>query len=207
MSVLTQLPSSGERKPPAVPTDLIWRLSVDQYHEMIRAGVLTEDDPVELLEGWLVAKMVKRPPHRMVTGLTREALAARVPVGWFLDDQEPITLDDSEPEPDVQVVRGTRRDYLARHPGPSDVALVVEVSDSSLERDRDWKKQIYARARIPVYWIINLIDRQVEVYTDPTGPAEPPDYRQRRDYRVGDMVPLIIDGKEVAQISVAELLA
>ncbi len=206
MSVMTHSTSFNSRKPPGVPTDLIWRLSVEQYHDMIRADILTDEDPVELLEGWLVAKITKKPPHSVATGLTRDTLAARVPAGWSVDDQEPITLEDSESEPDVRVARGTRRQYLDRHPGPADVALVVEVADTSLERDRGWKKQIYARARIPVYWIVNLIDRQVEVYTDPTGPADEPDYRQHREYGVGETLPLVIDGREVAPVAVAELL-
>jgi Uma2 family endonuclease len=172
-----------------VPTDLIWRLSLEQYHDMIRADILTEDDPVELLEGWLVAKLRKKPPHRIATGSTRDALAARLPDGWFVDDQEPITLEDSEPEPDNTVVRGARRDYQDRHPGAADVGVVVEVADTSLARDRGWKKQIYARARIPVYWMVNLIDRQVEVYTDPSGPAAEPDYARHQDYAVGETIP------------------
>lgn len=82
-------------------------LSVAQYHELIRAGILTEDAPVELLEGRLVTKMPKDPPHRLATGLLREALQKVVPEGWYVDSQEPVTLSDGEPEPDVMVVRGT----------------------------------------------------------------------------------------------------
>src|SRR5438105_9467158 len=101
----------------AVPTEPIFRLSVDQYHAMIHAGILTDDDPVELLEGWLVAKMPKNPPHRAVTRLIRQVLERLVPAEWYVDSQEPITTDDSEPEPDVVVVRGETRHYLDRHPG------------------------------------------------------------------------------------------
>src|SRR6266851_3947866 len=90
----------------AVPTDVIWRFSVDQYHAIIRAGILTEDDPVELLEGWLVTKMPKNPRHRVVTRLIREALENLGAPGWYVDTQEPLTTADSEPEPDVMVVRG-----------------------------------------------------------------------------------------------------
>lgn len=84
--------------------------------------------------------MPKNPPHRAATKLTRNALEAIVPSGWYVDAQEPITLEDSEPEPDVVIVRGNTRDYLARHPGSQDLALVVEISDSTLERDRTSKK-------------------------------------------------------------------
>lgn len=116
----------------AVPLDLIWRLSVAQYHQMIRSGILTDDDPVELLEGWLVLKMPKNPPHRAATRLMQDALARVVPVGWYVDAQEPITLEDSEPEPDVMIVRGETREYRDRHPGPRDVGAVIEISDTTL---------------------------------------------------------------------------
>jgi Uma2 family endonuclease len=117
-----------------------------------------------------------------------------------------VTIDESEPEPDVSVVRGDTRSYLTRHPGPSDTGLVVEVADESLVRDRGVKKRLYARARSPHYWIVNLIDRQVEVYSDPTGPADKPDYRLRRIYGGDERVPVILDGVEVGTIAIRDLL-
>lgn len=206
MSTITRLVLSDTVKSAAVPADLIWRLSVDQYHAMIRGGILTEDDPVELLGGWLVPKMPKNPLHRVVTRLIRQALERIVPANWYVDTQEPITTADSEPEPDVVIVRGDTRQYLDRHPGPQDVALVVEVADATLQRDRTLKKRLYAFAEIPVYWIVNLPDSQLEVYTDPSGPAEEPDYRQRREYRPSDAVLLVIEGVEVGRLAVRELL-
>lgn len=190
------------------PTEPIWRLSVEQYHEMINAGILTDDDPVELLEGMLVPKMPKKLIHRVTTQLTREALARLLPPGWYVDAQEPVTTEDSEPEPDVAVIRGERRDYLHldRHPGPADVAIVIEVSDTTLRRDRGLKKQIYARAGIPVYLIINLPESQIEVYTEPTGEAEEPDYQRRQDYLSTDEVPIIIEGREVGRLAAQEIL-
>jgi Uma2 family endonuclease len=191
---------------PAIPADPIWRLSIDQYHQMIQTGILTDDDPVELLEGWLVTKMPKNPPHRLSTQLTREALARLVPPQWHVNDQEPITTEDSEPEPDVTIVRGERRQYLERHPHPQEVALVVEVADTTLSRDRTSKKRLYARAAIPVYWIINLAEQQVEVYTGPSGSADEPNYQQRHDYTMNDLVPLIIDGQKIGQLLVSDIL-
>src|SRR5439155_21803197 len=120
------------RQPPGVPSEPIWRLSVEQYHEMARAGILTKDDRVELLEGWLVAKMTKHPPHVIATGLIHDALRVIVPDGWYVSKEDPVTTLDSEPEPDLAVIRGTRRDYRDHHPGPLDVVLVVEVADTSL---------------------------------------------------------------------------
>jgi len=182
------------------------RLTVDQYHELIRNGTLTKDDPVELLEGELVTKMPKSPAHCMVTQLTRAALAKVVPAGWYVPTQAAVTLDDSEPEPDVMIVRGEPRDYPDRHPGPQDVALVVEIAHSSLDRDQTLKKRLYARTQFPVYWIVNIPDRQLEVYTEPSGPAEEPDYRKRQDYGPSDTVPVVLDGHEIGRIAVAQLL-
>ena len=195
-------PSS--RRPAAVPDDLIWRMSRDQYHEMIRAGILTDDDPVEMLEGWLIHKMPKSPLHRIVTRLMQKALEGAVPEGWYVDAQEPITLEDSEPEPDVVIVRGDTRHYLDHHPAPQDVDLVVEVSDTTLQRDRGLKKRLYARAGIPAYWIIILPENRLEVCTDPSGPAEEPDYRHCRTVGLSDTVPLAIEGQEVVLLDVRE---
>ena len=189
-----------------VPTEPIWRLTVEQYHEMITAGILTEDDPVELLEGWLVLKMPKHPPHPVVTRLTQKALDRIVPAGWDIRVQDPLTTDTSEPEPDVAVARGDTRDYLDRHPGPKDVAVAIEVSETTLRRDRGLKKRIYARARIPVYWIINLIDLRVEVYSKPSGPAAKPDYRRRQVFDIDDELPVVIDGNSVGVLQVRDLL-
>jgi len=190
----------------AVPAEPIWRLSVEQYHEMINTGILDDDDPVELLEGWLVPKMPKKPPHRVTKQLTRDALARLLPHGWYVEEQEPLTTEDSEPEPDIAIIRGAPRDYLGRHPGPDEVALVIEVSDTTLRRDRGLKKRIYARAGIQVYWIINLPENQIEVYTEPTGEAEEPDYQRRQDYFPDDELPVIIEGREVGRLAVREVL-
>ncbi|MEI7646186.1 MAG: Uma2 family endonuclease [Chloroflexales bacterium] len=190
----------------AVPDSPIWRLSIAQYHQMVQAGILTDDDPVELLEGWLVTKMPKNPPHRLATQLMREALAQLAPIGWYVDAQEPITTADSEPEPDVVIVRGDRRQYRDRHPGPEDVALVVEVSDSTLQRDRTMKQRLYATAGIAVYWIVNLVDGQVEVYQEPSGPASEPHYARRDDYRREAAIPLMLDGESVGVVDVEAVL-
>lgn len=205
ISISQALTDTGHRA--GKPDDFIWRLSVAQYHEMIRSGILTSDDPVELLAGWLVYKMPKNPPHRIATHVAQKAIEAIIPSGWYVDSQEPITLDDSEPEPDIVVARGETRLYRDRHPGPEDVALVVEVADATIARDRGVKKRAYARAGIPVYWIINLIELVVEVYEVPTRTGDDADYTIRRDYQISDSVPLIIEGQEVGRVSAEELFS
>lgn len=129
-----------------------------------------------------------------------------LPADWELRSEQPITLADSEPQPDLVLARGEYTKYRTRHPGPADIGLVVEVADTSLPVDRNDMGRIYARANLPVYWIINVVDRQVEVYTDPR-PADPvPAYAARTDHRPGDSVPLVLDGQNIAQIPVDDLL-
>jgi Uma2 family endonuclease len=182
------------------------RFSVAEYHRLIAIGILTEDDNLELLEGYLVHKMSRNPPHDSTLQLLYEALSRIMPKGWCVRMQCAITLADSEPEPDGAVVRGTARTYASRHPGPADVGLVIEVADSTLAGDRVDKGRIYARAGLPCYWIVNLTDHQVEVYTDPSGPTAAPGFARRTDYRAGDAVPLVLDGVTVANIAVPDLL-
>ena len=190
----------------AIPNDLILRLSIEQYHAIIQAGILTDDDSVELLEGWLVFKMPKNPRHRVTARLFRTALENILPPGWYVDSQEPITLSNSEPEPDIVVVRGDTRQYLDRHPGAEDIALIIEVSDATLQRDRTVKKRIYARAGIAIYWIVNLVEEQVEVYSQPLVEVEQPDYSQRLDFGRSAVIPIIIEGREIGAIAVNSLL-
>lgn len=183
-----------------------FRLSVDEYHDMIRNNILTTEDRVELLDGYLVIKMPQNDPHHSTVQRLTEDLVRLTPSGWRARIQLPITLANSEPEPDGAVVRGDRRSFDHRKPKAADFGVVVEVADSSLALDRREKGRLYAEAGIPVYWIVNLIDQQVEVYTDPDPAADPPAYRARTDYAPGQSVPLVLDGQTVASIPVADLL-
>ena len=190
----------------AYTSEPVFRLTVDQYHELIRSGKLGEDDPVELLEGILVFKIAKNTRHTTATNLARREVEQRLPQGWHYIVQDPITLSDGEPEPDGAVVRGRIEDYAAAHPGPADVELVIEVADTSLARDRGMKLRSYARAGIAAYWIINLIERQVEAYTDPDRTSDEPGYRRREVFAAGAAVPFLVDGALVGEVPAAELL-
>jgi Uma2 family endonuclease len=181
--------------------------TVDEYHEMIDAGILTDEDKVELLEGYLVLKMPKNPPHESTVRRLNARLLRLIPSGWVLSCQGPVTFTESEPEPDFTLFRGSEGDYDQRHPGPTDVGLLIEVAESSLERDRTDKARIYARAAIPVYWIVNLIDRRIEVLTDPTGPDPDPHYRTTRVFGPGMAVPVELDGVTIATIPVDDIIA
>jgi len=178
----------------ATTTEPIWRLSVSQYHSMIENGILTKDSKLELLEGLLVAKMSKSPIHSLSTGLLQDALSSILPSNYHLRLQEPITLADSEPEPDLAIVRGQRSDCRDRHPSPNDLELVIEVSGTSLNRDRYLKQRIYARAGICIYWILNLEERQLEVYTNPVES----EYQKCLVLNETESVDITLKGKEEA---------
>jgi Uma2 family endonuclease len=167
--------------------------------------VLTDQDHVELLEGWIVPQMMHNPLHDATIELLDDGLRPRLPAPWRIRIQSAITTIDSEPEPDLAIVGRDVRGRLGRHPGSKEIAWVVEVADTTLRRDR-YKCEIYARAGIPVYWIVNLVERQIEVYTDPTGPDSNPEYRCRNDFGPGDTIALVVGGHEVGRIPVSELL-
>lgn len=137
-----------------------------EYDRLVDLGVLREDDPIELVGGQLIVAEPKGNPHAVAVGLTLEALGAAFGRGWVVRVQDPVALDDeSEPEPDLAVVRGSHRDYLGGHPDRP--ALIVEVAESSLAFDRDHKGSLYARAGLADYWLVNLVERVLEVYREP----------------------------------------
>jgi Uma2 family endonuclease len=182
------------------------RFSLSEYHRLIELGMLTEDDNLELLDGYLVHKMSRNPPHDAAIQKGTKKWLRLLPPGWDLRAQSAVTLTASEPEPDFAIVRGDESLYVNRHPTAADVGLVIEVSDSTLQGDRVDKGAIYARAGIECYWIVNLNDRQIEVYTSPSGSAPTPRYAQRVDYGEGDSVSLLLDGGAQVQVAVKDLL-
>ena len=183
------------------------RMTVDRYKRLVESGVYGPKDPVFLWRGRLVEKMTEGDRHAFSSLSLVGFMMRLVPDGWSVRPDKPIVLaDESLPEPDLAIVRGSLRDFVDRTPKATDVALVVEVSDSSLRLDSRIVLGAYALNAIPVYWIINLPAGRVEVYTDPTGPAEKPSYRQHRLYGPDDEVPVVLDGREVGRISVKEIL-
>lgn len=137
-----------------------------EYDRLIELGILDEDEPIELVDGHMIVREPKHAPHAVTTELVSDALRRAFGRGWHVRGQAPIALDDdSEPEPDVTVVRGRPRDYLNEH--PSRPALIVEVAKSSLGFDRRRKGGLYARAGIADYWIVNLVAGALEVYRRP----------------------------------------
>jgi len=143
-----------------------------EYERLVELGVFV-GERLELLDGQLVVQEPQGSYHATIVEQIGRVLDAAFGEGWHTRHHSPLALDDdSEPEPDVAVVAGTPRDHLAAH--PSTAALIVEVADSSLRLDRRFKAGMYARARLPEYWIANLVDRALEVHRDPQPAADAP---------------------------------
>ena len=177
-----------------------------EYDRLIDKGVFQPGERLELLAGDLVVREPQGDPHTLAVELAGEALGAAFGPGWRVRIQLPVALDEeSEPEPDVSVAPGRARDR--REAKPSRLALVVEIAESSLALDREYKGSLYARARIPDYWIVNLVDRVLEVYRDP-GPAAAAHYgwayRSVHTRRSGEQVSPV--AAPPAHISAADLL-
>ena len=136
-----------------------------EYDRVASLGVFN-DEPLELIAGELLVAEPKGTYHATALGKTADVLRAALPAGWILRWQDPIALDDeSEPEPDLVIVQGTRDDFRDAH--PSRPALVIEIAESSLAFDRHQKGSVYARAGLSDYWIVNLVDRVLEIYREP----------------------------------------
>jgi len=143
-----------------------------EYERLVDLGVF-EGDPVELIGGQLIVAEPKGSPHATAVGMANDALRAVLPPGWIVRVQDPLALDDeSAPEPDIALVRGSRADY--RHAHPAHSALAIEVAQSSLSFDRQHKGSLYARAGVQDYWIVNLVDGVLEVYRDVAPDASAP---------------------------------
>lgn len=195
--------SATTEQPPPVS---VHRFTVDEYRRMGELAILSEDDRVELLEGWVVPKMVHNPPHDATIELIDAALRPVLPEGYRLRIQSSITTADSEPEPDLTVVRGTARDHATRYPVPEETDVVIEVADASLSRDRGTKLRLYARAGIACYWIVNLVARQVEIHEGPSGERGEPNYRKRTIYGEDERVPFVLGGRPLVDVAVRDIL-
>lgn len=202
----TTRPPEPETPPVEVAGRPVYRFTVEQYHQMMEAGVFDGGRKCELIHGVILEKPVPGPPHSKSTyRLIRRLVALFPEPDWFVGIQDSITLSDSEPEPDFFAATGPEEKYGARHPGPKDLVLVVEVSDASRAFDRGVKLALYAGAKIVQYWIIDVNARRIEVYTDPRG-GKNPTYRQQDTYGPDDSVPVVVAGKTLGTIAVKDLL-
>jgi len=144
------------------------RFTIEEYHRLIELKFLQERDRIELIHGELIQMVAKGTPHTVCGSILCRQLDRLLGDRAVIRGQDPITLpNQSEPEPDVVIARGKDEDYLAHHPYPEDIFLVMEISDSTLDYDQTTKLQIYAEAGIADYWIFNLDVRQLERYSQP----------------------------------------
>jgi Uma2 family endonuclease len=175
-----------------------------EYDRAIEAGIFHEDERLELIAGRLIVAEPQNSPHATGIELAVDTLRAAFGSGWRVRVQLPLALGEwSEPEPDLAVVPGRARDYRDAH--PSYAALVVEIADSSVRLDRRLKGAVYAQADIPEYWIVNLVDRVLEIHRDPV-PAGSGRWKYRAVHiaRPGETVTAVAAPN--SRISVADLL-
>lgn len=192
---------------PGGPTEpLLVRFTPHQFAQLQTAGILSEDDRYELLDGLVVHQMPPNPPHAMCTHrLTRLLLALFSDPEWYVGIQSPVSLPDSVPMPDLFVARGPDTRYASRHPGPKDLVLVIEVADTSLDVDMNTKLPMYARGRVPQVWVVDLKNRRVQVFSQPRG-GKTPGYKQHAIHAEREQVPVIVDDHPRGSLAVRDLL-
>jgi Uma2 family endonuclease len=177
-----------------------------EYDCLIDKGVFQPDERLELLAGQLVVREPQGDPHTFAIELANEALRTAFGPEWRVRVQLPVALDDeSEPEPDVSVAPGPLRE--GSEAKPSRLVLVVEIAQSSLAFDRTYKGSLYARARVPEFWIVNIVDRVLEVYRDPKPDASASygwAYRSVQSLDVGEHASPL--AAPTARVPVADLL-
>jgi len=185
---------------PTAPPFRRRRWTTAEFHRMIDAGILRDGSRTFLWDGEIIEPMPEKPPHVNVENYFREILADHFPrAAWAINQGNPVQLADGfEPQPDLTVLRSPRSAYIGRLPQPADVALLIEIASTSYFYDAGEYLAAYARAAIPLYWIVNLPARRIEVYSDPD--AETGTYRTRQDYAPGMAVPLGVGAVAVEEV-------
>ncbi len=142
--------------------------TVSDYYKMAEAGILSPDDRVELIRGEILKMSPIKSPHAGIINKLVKMLIRQLDDRATITSQNPLHINKfSEPKPDIIVARFREDEYIERHPRPEEVFLLIEVADSSLSFDRKVKTPLYAQSGIPEYWIVNLNDRQIEVFKSP----------------------------------------
>ena len=164
------------------------RLTVEDYYKMGEAGIFTEKDRVELIEGEIIDMVPIGSQHAYILNKLNRIFSRQILEEVLIRLQDPLRLDQyNEPEPDLALV--TNQNYSAHHPGPADALLVIEVADSSLSYDIDIKTPLYARHHIPEVWVINLMDKKIHIFSDPANGA----YQNTHEITTGKLSPTRVD--------------
>jgi Uma2 family endonuclease len=144
------------------------RFTVAEYQRMAELGIFPIGERLELIDGFVTTMVAKGFAHSCATLQIQELFQDRLGKKVFVRPQEPIQLDNhSEPEPDVAIVGRDPLGYSTHHPTPDEVLLVIEVADSSLKYDLEVKAPLYAKSRIPEYWVVDVADRKLHVFREP----------------------------------------
>ena len=185
----------------------LYRFSEEQCLRMVADGIVTEEEAFTLAEFGVESEMPRHPAHDSAIERTDVAIRALLPAGLRVRIQCAIRLAGGEPEPDLAIVAGPVGSTDDHHPNVDEIAMVIEVSDSTLAYDRGIKLRAYAGAAIPAYWIVNLVDRQVEVYGNPRASrAGTPLFAKRSDYLPGQQVLVVLAGTAIGSIAVDAIL-
>ncbi|HRG45906.1 MAG TPA: Uma2 family endonuclease [Leptospiraceae bacterium] len=161
----------------------LYEFTIEKYHELSESGLLPRN--LELVFGGIVKKVTISPIHAILVNSLRDSIIKELPVGYFLRQESPLTIESlhSEPEPDLAILKGKQKEFISEH--PTTALWVIEVSNTTVDLDRA-KKKIYATANVPVYWIINLATKEIEIYTNPkTG-----EYKEEKTYSASDLLPM-----------------
>ena len=180
------------------------RWSVPRYQHLKEAGIIGPHDSVELIEGYLLVRSARTAEH--AAAVRRMGVALATPPGWVVRTQLPVVFADSLFEPDFAIVPSGADGSCGAIPHGIEVGFCAEVLNSPDRTSTSDRLRIAAYAGVPVYWIVNLDDRRVEVHTRPSGPCDSPAYASVVHYASGDSVPLVLDGTPVATVPVADLL-
>ena len=167
--------------------------SVDDYHAMITAGILS-DRSVELLAGEIIEMSPEGPLHRYTLTEGVKYLRSVLEDKAEVQEAHPITLSDSEPEPDITIIKSPNSRYKTRHPYPEDIYWLIEIANTTLTRDLTLKQRIYAKNNIREYWVVDLVKKEITVFTQPLNDS----YQQQQTYTQGAIFPLAFPELEIS---------
>lgn len=180
-------PRPNRRNAEAVRQRFRLRFTPEQFHALAQAGLFNDNRRYELIEGDIIAMPPEGTDHAEAKSTAVEKLFERKGKGWHRRVESPLRLGASEPIPDIAFVAGSPSDYRQQH--PTTALLIIEIADSSLEYDRATKQQLYAAHGVQEYWILNLPERVLEVYREPSSDG----YRRAQVYGVDDIVSPLLE--------------